>query len=245
MILMNGRFTVRILIVVLACLVCGGALFGLGYWQGQRSLQPQLKTLTAEIANRSLSRPPGNPWAGANPMRPQSPFMQQANLPANASPEMKEFMENRQTLMQKMAELRQQNPNTNAAPDPKIVAQFQQQNADLLKRQKELSQIISEQQAKNPLPEPPPLQIPPNATPQMKDYLTARDQLMRDQVAFMNQHRTDEPSARQAAMQQWRRQNAARFQQLQQQSQALAQTTLSTSTTTTPTTPVTPTSTTK
>jgi len=128
------------------------------------------------------------------------PFKPGANVPANASPEMKEFMQNRATLMQKMAELRQRNPSTNGAPDPKIFAQFQQENADLLKRQKELSQIIGQQQAKNPIPAPPPLQIPPNASPQLQAYLTARDQLMRDQIAFMNQHRTDDPATRQAAI---------------------------------------------
>jgi hypothetical protein len=202
---------------------------------GQRSLQQKLKTLTDEVANaRHL---PGNPWAGASGTHPFSP-QAGPSVPANASPEMKEFLQNRATLMQKMAELRQQNPGTNGAPDPKFFAQFQQENAALLQRQKELSQIIGQQQAQNPLPEPPPLQIPPNASPQLKTYLTDRDQLMRDQIAFMNQHRTDEPTARQAAMQQWRQQNAPRFQQLQQEAQAVAKTT-----TPAPTTPITPTST--
>jgi len=216
---------IKILIGALLCLVLGGALFGSGYWLGQRTLLPQLTKLEDEVA--SSSRPPGNPWSGANATHPQSSFMPQTgpNLPANASPEMKEFMANRATLMQKMAQLRQQNPSTNGVPDPKIFAQFQQENATLLQRQKELSQVISEQQAKNPIPTPPPLQIPSNATPQAAAYLTARDQLMRDQIAFMNQHRTDDPAARQAAMQQWRQQNAPRFQQLQQDAQALAQNT--------------------
>lgn len=234
MILTKEQPGLRLWLVALACLVLGGALFGSGYWLGQRSLQSQLKTLTAQVADLSLSHPPGNPWPGANAMRPPMP---QGYLPPNATPEMKEFMQNRQTLMQKMAELRQQNPNQNpnGAPDPKLFAEFQQQNAALLQRQQELSQIIGRQQAKNPIPTPPPLQIPPNASPQLKTYLTDRDQLMRDQIAFMNQHRTDEPAARQAAMQQWRQQNTARFQQLQQESQALAQTTSPT--------PITPTST--
>ena len=236
MILIKEKRSFRTLIAALACLVLGGALFGSGYWLGQRSLQSQLKMLTAEVANRSLLRPPGDARAGANAMRPPMP---QANIPANATPEMKEFMANRQTLMEKMSELRRQNPGANGAPDPKLFAQFQQENATLLQRQKELSQIISEQQAKNPMPEPPPLQIPPNASPQLKNYLTDRDQLMRDQIAFMNQHRTDEPAARQAAMQQWRQQNATRFQQLQQEAQAMAQTPSPT-----PTTPIIPTSTT-
>src|ERR1039458_9498878 len=145
----------KVLIGALACLVSGGALFGAGYWLGERSLQSQLKTLKAEVANPSLSRPPGNQWGGAN-------------IPANASPEMKEFMQNRATLLQKMAELRQRNPGANGAPDPKLFAQFQQENAALVQRQRELSQIIAQQQAKNLISAPPPLQIPPNASPQLK-----------------------------------------------------------------------------
>ncbi len=189
---------VRNWIGLLTCLVLGTVLFAVGYWQGQRSA----------LQN-------GHP---AYPMPPPG-----SNLPANATPEMKEFMENRVTLMQKMAELRHGNPN--GAPDPKAFAQFREQNKALLDRQQQLAQILGQQQAQNPLPEPPPLQIPANASPQLKACLTARDQLMRDQVAFMNQHRTDDPATRQAAMQEWHRQNAARFQQLQQQEQALAQTT--------------------
>jgi len=222
MVLTKGKSNLRVLSVVLACLVVGGALFGSGYWLGQRTLQPQLKTMAAQPVNPS--RPPGNPWAGANAAHPM-PFMPGANIPANATPEMKEFMQNRQMLLEKMTQLRQQNPSTNGAPDPKLFAQFQQENADLLKRQKELSQIVSEQQARNPIPTPPPLQLPPNASAQQKTYLIARDQLARDQIAFINQHRTDDPAARQVAMQQWRQQNVTRFQQLQQMAQAMAQTT--------------------
>jgi len=222
-ILAKTKPKLKLLSVALACLVVGGALFGCGYWLGQRSLQAQLKTLAAQAVNPS--RPPGNPWHGANAARPQYPFMPQANIPANATPEMKEFVQNRATLMEKMTRLRQQNPGTNGAPDPKLFVRFQQDNADLLKRQKELSQIISQQQARNPIPTPPPLQLPPNASPQLKEYLTARDQLTRDQIAFMNQHRTDDPATRQTAMQQWRQQNTARIQQLQQEAQALSKTT--------------------
>lgn len=218
MILLKKQSTLGILIVALACLALGGALFGLGYWQGERAGRQQMHTLAAR---ESYPRSPNNFAQFGS--RPGMPFMSRPNIPENASPEMKEFLQNRQTLMEKMAELRQQNPGTNGASNPQAFAQFRQQNADLLKRQSQLAQIIGQQQAKNPLPAPPPLQIPPNATPQLKDYLTARDQLMREQVAFMNQHRTDDPAVRQTAMQQWRQENATRFQQLQQLAQAMAQ----------------------
>jgi hypothetical protein len=209
----------RILLVALACLVSGGALFGLGYWQGERTTRQEMTALAAKQVNPG----PGNnfPRFGAGPSMPFMP--RQTNIPPNASPEMKEFLQNQQTLQEKFAQLRSQ--NTNCTPYPQLYAEFQQQNADLLKRQRELGQIIAQQRAKEPLQEPPPLQIPPNASPQLRAYLTARDQLMRDRIAFMNQHRTDDPATRQAAMQQWQQQNATRFQQLQQLAQAMAQNT--------------------
>jgi len=257
MILIKGRMTVRMFLVALTCLVLGGALFALGYWQGQRSMQQKID---AALAAQKVASARENNFARFAPGQPMPPLSSMARsypgqamspmvrptLPPNATPEMKEFYQNRTTLMEKMAELRKQNPNnTNGPPDQSIIAQFQQENAALLARQRELAQVIGQQQAKNPMPEPPPLQIPPNASPQMKDYLTARDQLMRDQIAFMNQHRTDESSARQAAMEQWRQQNTARFQQLQQQSQALAQNSQPTPQSTTQTTSTTPVGTTQ
>jgi len=200
----------------LICVFLGVGLFTLGYWQGQRTLRQEMNALVAKGINSGRGNDSGRPNPGQG-----MPLILPASVPADASPEMKEFMQNRATLMQKMTELHKQNSSTNGAPDPKIFAQFQQENAALLQRQKELAQTIGQQQAKNPLPAPPPLQIPPDASPQMQAYLTARDQLMREQIAFMNQHRTDDSAMRQAAMQQWRQQNATRFQQLQQ----LAQTT--------------------
>lgn len=70
---------------------------------------------------------------------------------------------------------------------------------------------------------PPPPQPPSSVSPQLKDYLLAHDQLIRDEVAFMNQHQSDDPEVRQKALKQWQQQNAPRFQQLQLQSHALRQ----------------------
>jgi hypothetical protein len=197
---------------IILSLIIAITSFGLGYWEGQHSqLAGAVKRIggsSGQLVNSSLpvvSRP----------------SMAGGNVPANASPEMKEFLENRAKLSGLFNQVRSQ--GTNGAPNLQALAQFQEQNKALLDRQRELSQTISEQQAKNPLPTPAPLQIPPGCSPQLADYLTARDQLMRDQIAFMNQHRTDDPPTRQTAMQQWRQQNATRFQQVQQQAQALAQ----------------------
>jgi len=139
------------------------------------------------------------------------------NIPANATPEMTQFLQNRAVLAGKMAALSSQ-----GAPDQQALALFQQQNADLLKQQVQLAQTISQQGNTTPSPMPPALRIPPNASPQLQAYLTARDQLMRADVVFQNQHLNDDPATKQAALQQWHQQNAARIQQLQQLAQTVS-----------------------
>jgi hypothetical protein len=201
MIMTNGHPALRTLILVPACLVVAGALFGLGYWQGHRAL-------TSGYGN--------NPHRFGTAATASHPA-----IPANASPEMKEFLQNQATLADKMELLRSQGPN--GTLNPQMFAQFRQQNADLLARQSQLAKIIAQQQTKNTLSAPPPLQIPPKASPQLAAYLKLRDQIMRDQIAFMNQHKTDDLATRQAAMQKWRQENATRLQQLQQLTQALTQ----------------------
>jgi len=146
-----------------------------------------------------------------------APSAPSINIPA-ATPEMTEFLQNRSTLMARMVQLQAQ-----GAPTAEALEQFQQQNADLLQRQAQLGKLIAQQQDSSPVPVPPQLQMPPNASLQVKAFLAARDQLMRDEMAFKNLHLSDDPTTREAAMQQWRQQNAARLQQIQQMAKTLAQ----------------------
>ena len=183
--------------------------FGSGYWVGERSSSKG--ALTSGYT-------PSSPLRHADVEGDVAHSVTTGSNTGTVSPEMKEFSENRAVLNAKMTELRNQGALT-----PQAIAEFQKQNADLLKRQRDLAKIIAEQNAKNPISTPAPLQIPANASPQMKTFLTEQDQLMRDQIAFMNLHRQEDPTVRQAAVLQWRQQNASRFQQLQKDSQALQQ----------------------
>jgi hypothetical protein len=151
-----------------------------------------------------------------------TPFAPHTNIPSEASPEMKEFLQNRIVLEGKMAQLRQ---GSSHGLSPEALAKFRQENANLLTRQSQLAQIIAREQIQRPLIMPPPLQIPPNASPQLQAYLRAEDGLTRDRIMFLNQHRNDDLTTRQAAMQKWRQQNESRYQQLEQMAQALAQNT--------------------
>lgn len=103
---------------------------------------------------------------------------------------------------------------------PELFAQFRQKNDQLLARQTELSKIIAEQQNQG-VSAPPSLQASSKAPAKTQDYLKLRDDIMRDQIAFMNQHKDDALPARQIAMQKWRQQNAGRLQDLQKLAQTL------------------------
>jgi len=123
----------RLGLAALACLALGGGLFGLGYWQGERA------------ESNALAARGGS--AGAS-------LAGHGAIPANASPEMKEFLQNQATLADKMEQARKQAPH--GVLDPVAFAQFRQQNADLLKRQNQLAVILAQQQAKNTVAAPRP-----------------------------------------------------------------------------------------
>jgi hypothetical protein len=183
-------------------------IFALGYWTGARPGHPpkQEEATSQSVANAE----------------PDSSSVPAPVIPANATPELKEFLQARAVLAQKMEDLRKQNPNV--SPTAQQLAQFQLDNAALVKRQNELAQIMATQQSSAPMPIPPPLRMPPNASPQLKAFLTARDQLMRDDIAFTNQHLKDDPAAKEAALRQWQTQMAAQHQKLNQLAQALSET---------------------
>jgi hypothetical protein len=150
----TGHSKSRIWILALACLILGGGLFGLGYWQGHRVSASQ------EISSQHESNSSRFSDALATPHPP---------IPVNASPEMKEFLKNQATLSDRMDLLRSEGPNGTLSPQ--MFAQFRMENAGLLTRQSQLAQIIGQQQARNTLAAPPALQIPPKASPQLKTYL--------------------------------------------------------------------------
>ena len=152
-----------------------------------------------------------------------------ASIPPNASPEMTEFLENQAALKNNFARLHNQMLAANIAGTSSSTTQdlsklFAEQNETLLQRQAQLSQIAAKQRASAPLPMPAPLQIPPNATPQMRSYLIARDQLTRDRIQTITQFRTADPKIREIAVQKWEKQNADRLGKLRHLAQALTNT---------------------
>lgn len=167
-------------------------------WQTQNAAALQAQQQRAQALAASSAQP--------------MPLIQQVVIPADATPEMEEFLTNRATLANNFALQQNQNPTATGA------ALLQQQNATLLQRQAQLARILATQ-SQTTIPLPPPVQIPANATSQTAAYLTLRNQLMREQLQVQNQYAAAAPAVAEAALQQWRQTNASRFQQLQQLTQ--------------------------
>ena len=138
----------------------------------------------------------GNGGTSADPAETPSAVLPATAIPPDATPEMKEFLQNQALLSAKMAAFNQAGANGSA--DPGAFSQFQQQNADLLQRQQQLAQLISRVPLPTP-PAPPPLRMSPNASTEEMTILTARDAFMRDQIAFENQHQQDDPATQEKA----------------------------------------------
>ena len=210
---------------LITSIVAGVALFAIGFYLGQISgRQQERASLQANVLPKlnpqPMNQPPGQmaPPPGAPPGAPPNPM-----LSPNASPEMRELMQTRNLLNQKLAEYRARIHQTDPTqvPTPDQIKEFQKENAELLNRQQQLTEKLEEQLYKNPLPEPPPLQFPPNATPEQKAFLTTRDKIMRSQIIVMNKNRTVDAATRKAAMQAWQKENAGLIQQLQNDEAAM------------------------
>ena len=161
--------------------------------------------------------------AAATPPQP-IPYITDVTLPEGATQEMTDFLTTRADLANRFAQWHnQQIQGSSSAAD--TMAAFQQQNAAELQAQQQRAQVLAAQSAAQPMPVPAPLVIPPGSTPQLKAFLTLRDQLMRDEIALRNANLSSTPAVRAAALQQWHQQNAARFQQLQQLAQNLSSST--------------------
>jgi hypothetical protein len=192
---------------------------GLGWWATHSQKSPPTKKAPQNIVVKITSTPLFEDT--------------KASIPSGASSEMTEFLQNRATLENNFAKLHNQMLQANQAGTGSsstavdLEKLFHDQNEGLLKRQAQLDKIIAQQQAQKPLVMPPPLVIPSNASPQLKAYLVARDQLTRDRVQTMNKYRTANRQVQEAAMQQWQHQNADRLQHLRDLAQALPKPTAS------------------
>ena len=162
------------------------------------------------------------------------PTNTQPNIPAAASQTLSDFLTTQAALGNAHAQIHNQIVQQAAASGQSLtLAQisqmeqqqeqlFQQQHDSDLQLQVQRAQTLASVSAQAALPVPGSSVVPPNASPQLAAFLTARDQLAHDEIQFRNQYVTATAAVRDAAIQQWHQQNLARFQQLQHLAQSLA-----------------------
>jgi len=159
------------------------------------------------------------------------PLISGANIPPNASSTLKAFLMVRASLANARAQIHNQllQSMPAGATQAQVSAMqqqeeqlFQQQHSADLRLQSQRAQTLAAEAASRPLPPPGPLNIPPNATPQLRAFLTTRNALVAAWAQTWNQNIRASPAARQAAIQQWQQQNAGSLQQLQEQTQNLS-----------------------
>jgi hypothetical protein len=151
--------------------------------------------------------------------------IQQVNIPANTSGALADLLTTQAALASARAQIHNQLlqalPSAVTAQQVEAMRQqqaqiFQQQYAADLQLQTQRAQALAAESASQPLRVPGPPVFPPNATPQLQAFLIARNTLAIERAQLWNQYLTADPATRQAAIQQWRQQNAAQFQQLSQ-----------------------------
>jgi len=159
----------------------------------------------------------------------------QPTIPANASPALKNMLNTRAALANAHAQIHNQlvqgSSGTNltfaqlGTMEQNETQLFQQQDSALLTLQAQRAQALTPTSIAPTRTARASAAVPSNATPQMAAFLSTRKQLRQSLIQLRNQYASASPEARNAALQQWRQQNAGQFTQLQQQAQTLSQAT--------------------
>jgi len=157
---------------------------------------------------------------------PEEPLasITEIEIPDGATQELSDFLTTQGDLYNRYARLYNQQLASalGGAAGPDATDLFAQQNAAEIQGQQQRADVLAAQSEQQAIPVPPPLSLPVGIGAQMQAFLTLRDQLMRAEIKMHNQYVGSPAAAIDAAEQQWRQQNAASFQQLQQLAQNLS-----------------------
>lgn len=165
----------------------------------------------------------------------------QANIPANASPALTDFLNTQAALSNACAHIHNQfihqTTTLGAAFSVAQVKQLDQQANQLFLQQNSASLTLQNQRARAlAVSAVPPTHrdtgvalIPPNASPQLAAYLTAKFQLKQELAQLTRLYINADPATRQAAIDQWYQAKATQLAQLRQLAQNLTQASIPTS----------------
>ena len=154
----------------------------------------------------------------SQPQAPRTP-----PTPPGASDTQKAFLTERARLnadrMKMDAQL------THATPEERHQAmqKWHEENAEALAAQQQLARQMAAETPPRKLRVPPAPRIPENATPEMREFLTARHAAMKDDMEMMNQIRDIPPEERQQAMHAWHEKSSGHRETMQAAATKLSQ----------------------
>lgn len=174
-----------------------------------------------------ITTPPLATTPGPQPAQPPFSSYTPQTAPAPAPPGQSEttqaFMQERTRLMQ--AQQQAMRGLAQAPPEERHAAmeKWHQENAGALAAQQELAVKMGAESRPPRLRVPSEPSIPESATPEMREFLTARHAVMKDQMEMLNQLDTAPAEQRHQAMEKWHEQNAPRLQAMQAAATKLSQ----------------------
>jgi hypothetical protein len=177
----------------------------LAAWQRQNAARFQAQTARAQQLSAA---------AQAQPQAQPLPLLSSINIPANASPALENVLIAEAQVYNEMAQARNQQSQSGTAPQGPTNL-FQQRNDLASQNERQLAASLKTEFEHTSVPIPPPLNLPSNTPPKVKNLMVLRDALMREEIQLWNQNINSNPATRDAALHQWLQQNATRLQQAQ------------------------------
>lgn len=215
-------------------ILIGLLALGIIFWKlHSSSPEPSLSAhLGSSAANRRMSLPhPATKPREREILPPsaESPLVspdlsQAASLPPQASgsyipPAPSEaaiaFQAGREKLMGAHQQLMRLMQEAGPGEQQQIMEKWHEEHAAELAAQQQLAIQMGAESRPINIPVPSAANIPANATPELREFLTARHAVMKDQAEMLNQLQNATPDQRQQAMQKWHEQNATRLEAMQ------------------------------
>lgn len=139
-------------------------------------------------------------------------------IPDDATPEHRELLTARHEARKDRVEMMNRLQDATPEERQKAMEQWHEENAATLAAQQQRSvQIATESQApRRQIPAAP--RFPDDATPEHREFLTARHEAMKDRAEMMNQLQDATPEERQQAMTQWHEKYTSRLSEAQKSS---------------------------
>jgi hypothetical protein len=181
---------------------------------GTPVLLPASKDRVRKIHSSSSEIPP------TSPVPSQSPFLVPQAAASSVSPVPSEvataFHAGRAKLMRDQQQHMRQLAHATPEERHQSMEKWHEEHAaDELAAQQQLAIQMGAESRPPKLHIPSAPNIPGNATPELREFLTARHVVMKDHMEMMNQLQNATPEKRHQAMEKWHEQNASRLETMQ------------------------------